>query len=66
VSCHVLAGCKCRGLVRTGRLQVPQQYPPDVREVLIKARNTSLHYDYSQPDYEQLKERRRKFWTTFA
>lgn len=39
-------------------LQVPPQYPPEVREVLLRSRNTSLAYDYSQPDYEDLKSRR--------
>ncbi len=34
--------------------------------MLLRAHNTSLHYDYSQPDYEQLKEKRKVFWTTFS
>ncbi len=57
--CSIVALC-------TLRLQVPPQYPPEVREVLLRAHNSSLHYDYSAPDYEQLKERRKKFWTTFS
>lgn len=45
---------------------VPPQYPPEVREVLLRSHNTSLLYDYSAPDYEQLKEKRKVFWTTFS
>jgi hypothetical protein len=42
-------------------LQVPQQYPPEVREVLIRSRNSATLYDYSQPDYEDLKRRRQRW-----
>jgi hypothetical protein len=42
-------------------LQVPQQYPPEVREVLIRSRNSAVLYDYSQPDYEDLKKRRQRW-----
>eukprot|EP00195_Chlamydomonas_chlamydogama_P004758 CAMPEP_0202897038 /NCGR_PEP_ID=MMETSP1392-20130828/5902_1 /ASSEMBLY_ACC=CAM_ASM_000868 /TAXON_ID=225041 /ORGANISM="Chlamydomonas chlamydogama, Strain SAG 11-48b" /LENGTH=148 /DNA_ID=CAMNT_0049582583 /DNA_START=52 /DNA_END=498 /DNA_ORIENTATION=+ len=44
---------------------VPPQYPPEVREVLLRRRNTSLTYDYSQPDYEEVKGRRQNYWTVF-
>ncbi|KAJ9529361.1 hypothetical protein QJQ45_013791 [Haematococcus lacustris] len=43
---------------------VPEQYPEDVRRVLMRARNTSLLYDYSQPNYEEaVKARRKSYWT---
>ncbi|GAX77594.1 hypothetical protein CEUSTIGMA_g5038.t1 [Chlamydomonas eustigma] len=42
---------------------VPQQFPPEVRQVLEKHGNTSVIWDYSQPDYEQLKARRARYWT---
>uniref|UniRef100_A0A7S0RTJ2 NADH dehydrogenase [ubiquinone] 1 beta subcomplex subunit 8, mitochondrial n=2 Tax=Chlamydomonas leiostraca TaxID=1034604 RepID=A0A7S0RTJ2_9CHLO len=44
---------------------VPHQYPPETREVLLRSRNTSLVYDYSQPDYEELKKRRQRYYTSF-
>jgi hypothetical protein len=47
-------------------LQVPQQYPPEVREVLLRNRNTNLAYDYSQADYEEVKKRRQVYWTMFS
>jgi hypothetical protein len=45
--------------------QVPPQYPSEVREVLLRSRNNSLKYDYSQPDYEEQKERRKQFYTCY-
>lgn len=45
--------------------QVPPQYPPEVREVLLRSRNNSLKYDYSQPDYEAQKAKIKTFYSTF-
>uniref|UniRef100_A0A7S3QU91 NADH dehydrogenase [ubiquinone] 1 beta subcomplex subunit 8, mitochondrial n=1 Tax=Dunaliella tertiolecta TaxID=3047 RepID=A0A7S3QU91_DUNTE len=44
---------------------VPPQYPPEVRQVLLRSRNNSLKYDYSQPDYEEQKAKRQNFFTFF-
>lgn len=46
-------------------VQVPHQYPSETRDVLLRSRNTSLLYDYSQPDYEELKKRRQRYYTSF-
>jgi hypothetical protein len=43
--------------------QVPAQFCPEVTEVLARKGNTSVIWDYSQPNYEELKARRHRFWT---
>eukprot|EP00199_Chlamydomonas_sp_CCMP681_P003579 CAMPEP_0119101014 /NCGR_PEP_ID=MMETSP1180-20130426/143_1 /TAXON_ID=3052 ORGANISM="Chlamydomonas cf sp, Strain CCMP681" /NCGR_SAMPLE_ID=MMETSP1180 /ASSEMBLY_ACC=CAM_ASM_000741 /LENGTH=150 /DNA_ID=CAMNT_0007085029 /DNA_START=81 /DNA_END=533 /DNA_ORIENTATION=+ len=45
---------------------VPQQYPADVREVLLRSRNTSQIYDYSAPDYEEQKFKAKTYYTMFS
>lgn len=43
-------------------VQVPPQYPPEVRDVLVQRRNSMLKYDYSQEDYEVVKKRSKIYW----
>lgn len=42
---------------------MPPQYPPEVRDVLVQRRNSMLKYDFSQPDYEEVKKRSKIYWT---
>ena len=44
-------------------MQAPAQFCPEVREVLERQGNTSVIWDYSQPNYDQLQARRARFWT---
>ncbi len=44
-------------------MQAPAQFCPEVMEVLERQGNTSVIWDYSQPNYEQLKARRSRYWT---
>ena len=44
-------------------LQVPPQYPPEVRDVLVQRRNSMLKFDFSQPDYQEVKQRSKIYWT---
>ena len=41
---------------------MPQQYPPEVRDILVQRRNSMLKYDYAQADYEQVKARSKIYW----
>ncbi len=43
--------------------QVPQQYPPEVRDVLSQRRNSMLKYDFSASDHAEMKQRAKIFWT---
>lgn len=42
---------------------VPHQYPPEVKQVLARNGNTSVIWDYSSPNYEEMKLRRTRYWT---
>ena len=43
--------------------QVPAQFPPEVQKVLERQGNTAVIWDYSQPNFEDLKARRSRYFT---
>ena len=43
--------------------QVPAQFPPEVKKVLERQGNTSVIWDYSAPNYEDMKARRSRYFT---
>ncbi|PNW87940.1 hypothetical protein CHLRE_01g007850v5 [Chlamydomonas reinhardtii] len=42
---------------------VPQQYPAEVRDVLVQRRNSMLKHDFSAPDFKEVKDRAKIYWT---